>query len=214
MLWREILALVIAYLLGSIPAAYIVTRVTRHKDIRQVGGGNIGSLNTIKFVGRLPGAVVAFVDVGKGALAVVIAFFVLGVPALFVMLAAIFSVVGHMWMIFLKFSGGRGMAPMVGSVVTVFCVYAEWFGLGIFAGITLLPMVITRNIPLSLTIGLVGLPFIAWFTTYSATATIMAVVLGLLTGGKFLPTGLKDLRAWRARRKLNSAGKPDKERKN
>lgn len=206
MLVREILALVIAYLLGSIPSAYIVARIVRGQDIRRLGGGNIGSLNAIKTLGRLPGAVVAFVDIGKGAVAVLIAFFLLDVPPLFVMLAGLLSVIGHMWMIFLKFSGGRGMGPMMGAVVTVLSVYADWLGLGIFLFIIILPMIIIRNIPLSLTIGLIGLPFIAWFTTHAATATIMAVVLGLLTGGKFLPTGLKDLRAWQARRKANSGG--------
>jgi glycerol-3-phosphate acyltransferase PlsY len=201
MVLREILALIIAYLLGSIPTAYIVTRIVKGQDIRRLGGGNIGSLNTLKSVGRLPGTIVGLVDVSKGAAAVLIAFYGLGVPPLFVMLAGLLSVVGHMWMIFLKFTGGRGMGPTVGSVVTVLCVYADWLGLGIFLFLIAVPIFITRNVPISMIVGLFGLPFITWFTTFSATGTVMTVILGLLTGGKFLPTGMKELRAWRGRRK-------------
>ena len=61
---NEVLALVIGYLLGSIPSAYIVTRIVLGKDIRQLGGGNVGGLNTFREVGFLPGVVVAFFDLG------------------------------------------------------------------------------------------------------------------------------------------------------
>ena len=214
MVVQEISAIIIGYLLGSIPTAYIITRLIKKQDIRRLGGGNVGSLNTIKSVGKLPGLLVGLIDIGKGAAAVVIAFYGLGVPPLFVMLAGFFSIVGHMWMIFLKFSGGRGMGPMVGSIVTVLCIYADWVGLGIYLFLILVPMAVTRNVPLSMTLSLVGLPFIAWFTTHAATPTIMAVATGLLTGGKFLPTGLKDLRALRAKRKGISQGNTSDEQHN
>lgn len=214
MVVREISAIIIGYLLGSIPTAYIITRLIKKQDIRRLGGGNVGSLNTIKSVGKLPGLLVGLIDIGKGAAAVVIAFYALGVPSLFVMLAGFFAIVGHMWMIFLKFSGGRGMGPMVGAIVTVLCIYADWIGLGIYLFLVLVPMAVTRNVPLSMTLSLVGLPFIAWFTTHAATPTIMAVATGLLTGGKFLPTGLKDLRALRAKRKGISQGNTSDEHNN
>ncbi len=214
MVLKEVLALVIAYLLGSIPSAYIVTRIVKGQDIRRLGGGNIGGLNTIKSVGRIPGGIVMFVDISKGAAAVVIAFFGLGVPPLFVMLAGLLSVVGHMWMIFLKFSGGRGMGPTLGAVVTVLCIYADWLGLGIFLTLIAIPIFITRNVPLSMFFGLLGLPFIAWFTTHSAIGTILATVLGLLTGGKFLPAAKKDIARFLNRRRVAAGNKPpDADRK-
>jgi glycerol-3-phosphate acyltransferase PlsY len=130
------------------------------------------------------------------------------------MLAGLLAVVGHMWMIFLKFSGGRGMGPMLGAVVSILIIYGNWLGLGIFAILILIPIGITRNVPLSMVVALVGLPFIAWFTTHSAAATIIAVVLGLLTGGKFLPTAKKDIEKFRNRKKIASGAKPpDADRK-
>ena len=208
MIYKEVLALVIAYLLGSIPAAYITTRIARGQDIRRLGGGNIGGLNTIKSVGRIPGIIVLVVDIGKGAAAVAIARWGLGLPPLFVMLAGLLAVVGHMWMVFLKFSGGRGMGPMIGAVVSIFIMYGKWLGLGIFVVLIIIPIGITRNVPISMIVALFGLPFIAWFTIHSTNATILAVVLGLLTGGKFFPTAMKDIKKFRNRKKLDSGAKP------
>jgi glycerol-3-phosphate acyltransferase PlsY len=213
MIYKEVLALVIAYLLGSIPTAYIITRIIKGQDIRRLGGGNIGGLNTIKSVGRIPGIIVLVIDIGKGAAAVAIARWGLDVPSLFVMLAGLLAVVGHMWMIFLKFSGGRGMGPMLGAIVSILIIYGNWLGLGIFMILIIIPIGITRNVPLSMSVALLGLPFIAWFTTHSAAATIIAVVLGLLTGGKFLPTGIKDIQRLRSRRKAASGNKLPDDRK-
>jgi glycerol-3-phosphate acyltransferase PlsY len=213
MVYKEVLALVIAYLLGSIPTAYIITRIIKGQDIRRLGGGNIGGLNTMKSVGKIPGTIVLVVDIGKGAAAVAIARWGLDVPSLFVMLAGLLAVVGHMWMIFLKFSGGRGMGPMLGAIVSILIIYGNWLGLGIFMILIIIPIGITRNVPLSMSVALLGLPFIAWFTTHSAAATIIAVVLGLLTGGKFLPTGIKDIQRLRSRRKAASGNKLPDDRK-
>ena len=208
MIYKEVLALVIAYLLGSIPTAYIITRIIKGQDIRRLGGGNIGGLNTIKAVGKVPGIIVLVVDIGKGAAVVAIARWGLNVPPLFVMLAGLLAVVGHMWMVFLKFSGGRGMGSMLGAVVSILIIYGNWLGLGTFGILIIIPLIITRNVPLSMTVGLLGLPFIAWFTTHSAIGTILAVVLGLLTGGKFLPTAKKDIKNFRDRKKVTSGTKP------
>ncbi len=213
MILREVLALAIAYLLGSIPSAYIVALIFKGQDIRRLGGGNVGGLNTIKTVGLIPGVIVVVVDIGKGALAVIIAYWWLAVPSLFVMLAGLMSVVGHLWMVFLKFKGGRGMGPTLGSIVSVFAIYGEWLGLGIFLVLILIPISITRNVPLAMTVSLLGLPFIAWFAVHAATATVIAVVLGLLTGGKFFPAARKDIAKIIHRRKTRPATKPPTENK-
>jgi acyl-phosphate glycerol 3-phosphate acyltransferase len=70
MIYYGIIAVVIGYLLGSIPTAYIVTRLVRGEDVRRLGGGNVGGLNVYREVGLLPAVVVAIVDLGKGAAAV------------------------------------------------------------------------------------------------------------------------------------------------
>ncbi len=183
-----IIAIIIGYLLGSIPSAYIATRLAKGKDIRQLGGGNVGGLNVFREVGPWPAAAVGIVDLGKGAAAVAIAYWLLQVQTEFVLLAGLAAVFGHNWMVFLKFSGGKGMGPTVGALAMVMPLYGYWQGLLIFFGIILIPFIITRNVASSLAIGLVALPFIIWLGMNSGIGTIMAVILGLVIGIRFLPT--------------------------
>ncbi len=70
---REALAIIIGYLLGSIPTAYIAGHLTRRVDIRKIGGGNMGALNTAREIGPAAGLVVLLVDIAKGAGAVLAA---------------------------------------------------------------------------------------------------------------------------------------------
>ncbi len=185
---NEIIAVVSGYLLGSIPTAYIVSRRVTGKDIRRLGGGNVGGLNTYREVGALPALVVGLVDLGKGAAAVAIAYWLLGVSPLFVMLAGLAAVIGHMWMLFLKFSGGKGMGAAFGALLVLMPVYGYWYGFLIIIAVIIIPFVFTRNVALSMGIGLLFLPLITWLITQSGLATILAVILGVLIGMKFLPT--------------------------
>jgi len=113
MLAIGIIAVVIGYLLGSIPFAYIAGRLMKGVDIWQVGGKNVGTLNTMREVGTVTGLAVLIADMGKGALAVLIAQW-LGVSLVFVFIVGFAVVVGHWWPIFLKFSGGKGAAATIG----------------------------------------------------------------------------------------------------
>jgi glycerol-3-phosphate acyltransferase PlsY len=185
---NEIIALVLGYLLGSIPTAYIATRVATGKDIRQIGGGNVGGLNTFREVGLWPAVVVGIVDIGKGAAAVAIAYWLLDVSQLFVMLAGLAAVIGHMWMLFLRFSGGKGMGAAFGALAVLMSVYGYWYGFPIFLVVIAISFIITRNVALSMGVGLVFLPVIIWLITGVQLATVLAIILGVLIGIKFLPT--------------------------
>jgi len=183
-----LLAIIIGYLLGSIPSAYIVTRLVKGKDVRQLGGGNVGGLNVFREVGPWPALAVGITDLVKGAVAVAIAYWLLALPPLFVLLAGLAAVIGHNWMVFLKFSGGKGMGPAIGVLATVMPLYGYWQGLLIFFGIVIIPFIITRNVALSMGIGLVALPFITWLGIHSGIGIVMAVSLGLVVAIKFTPT--------------------------
>ncbi len=183
-----IIAIIIGYLLGSIPSVYIAARLATGKDIRKMGGGNVGGLNLYREVGPWPALPAGIVDLGKGTAAVAIAYWLLDLPPLFVLLAGLAAVVGHNWMVFLKFSGGKGMGATIGALAILFPIYEYWQGLLIFLGIILIPMIITRNVALSMGVGLVVLPFITWLGMNSGIGTIMAVSLGLVITLKFLPT--------------------------
>jgi len=183
-----IIAIVLGYLLGSIPTAYLSTRVATGKDVRRLGGGNVGGLNVYREVGLLPAAVVGIVDLAKGTAAVAVAYWLLDVSQPFVLAAAVAAVVGHNWMVWLKFSGGKGMGAAIGSLFVLLPLYGYPIGLAFFFAVILIPFAITRNVALSMGIGLFALPFIGWLGMHSASFVIFSVVLGLVILVKFVPT--------------------------
>ncbi len=183
-----VIVVLMGYLLGSTPSAYIATRLATGKDIRQLGGGNVGGLNTLREVGVWPATAAGIVDVGKGTAAVAIAYWLLDLSLVFVLLAGLGAVIGHNWMLWLKFSGGKGMGPAMGALFVLMPLYGYWQGLLILLGIILAIFIFTRNVALGMGIGLVFLPLIVWLGTESGTATIIAIILGLVIAMKFLPT--------------------------
>jgi glycerol-3-phosphate acyltransferase PlsY len=183
-----IIAVILGYLLGSIPSAYIATRLAVGKDLRQLGGGNVGGLNVYREVGLVPAAVAGIADMCKGAAAVAIAQWLLDVSPYFVLAVALAVVVGHNWMVFLKFSGGKGMGATIGALFVLLPLYGYSLGLAFFFGVILIPFVITRNVALSMFVGLLSLPFIAWLGVKSTPFLIFTIVLGLIIAVKFYPT--------------------------
>jgi glycerol-3-phosphate acyltransferase PlsY len=119
-----LLAIAVAYLIGAIPTAYLVTRWRTGEDIRTLGGGNVGAANVYREVGHYWGVGVGVFDALKGALAVMLAFLMLygtsqmefGAPNIWVFGAAVAVVAGHIWPVFLRFRGGNGLAPTIGVV--------------------------------------------------------------------------------------------------
>jgi glycerol-3-phosphate acyltransferase PlsY len=188
-----LIALLVGYFLGSIPTAYLVTRWKTGKDIRKLGGGNVGGLNTWKEVGVVAAIIVAIVDVGKGALTVAVTYSLLDLDKTYVLISAIGAVVGHNWMPWLKFTGGKGMGVTIGVLVVVLPVYSYLLELAIFAGIIIVMLVITRNVALSNGVALLGLPFICWLSIHSGLMVVWSVVLGLIILAKFIPTAISAL---------------------
>ncbi|MFC1902866.1 glycerol-3-phosphate acyltransferase [Chloroflexota bacterium] len=193
MVINETIAIILGYLLGSIPSAYLVTRLVKGKDIRQLGGGNVGGLNVFREVGPWAALVVGIVDLSKGAAAAAIAHWLLDLSPTFVMLAGLASVIGHNWMVWLKFSGGKGMGATFGALLVLMPLYGYWQGLLIFFGIILIPFIITRNVALSMGTGVILLPLVVWLGTKSLTATYIAIALLVIIVVKFLPTALAAL---------------------
>jgi glycerol-3-phosphate acyltransferase PlsY len=211
----EALAIIIGYLLGTLPTAYVVTRLWAKRDIRTLGGGNVGFMNVFREVGIAPALVVVFIDIAKGVAAIAIAKWGLNTSDAFVLLAGLAAVIGHNWMPWLKFTGGKGMATAIGIIITLFLAYGYPLQLGIFIFIVLIPIVITHNVALSMALGLIALPFIVWFGTHFAFAAIMAAVLFIISFIKFLPTALLSIKNSRRKRDLvfDSFKGKDKEEK-
>lgn len=108
-----IASVIIGYLLGSIPTAYIVARMRKGIDIRDVDVGNMGGGNVLRQVGIWEGALVIIVDMGKGALAIYVAQ-LLDVSLLWVLGAGFAAIIGHNYPVFLGFRGGQGAATIMG----------------------------------------------------------------------------------------------------
>ena len=186
-----IIVLLIGYLLGSIPSAYIFTRLATGKDIRQIGGGNVGGYNTYLEAGALPAIGATVVDLGKGAAAVAIAHWALNLDKPYVLIAAIGVVIGHNWMVWLKFKGGRGMGATIGALAVIMPLYGYFLPeFVILLGIIVVLLAITRNVALSMGISLLALPFIAWLSMHSGLFVVWSVVLGIIIAAKFAPTAI------------------------
>ncbi len=113
------LLLLRAYLLGSIPSAYLIVRVSTGEDIRYMGDGNVGAKNAYESVRKLIGFSIAAADIGKGFLAVTAARH-FGFSEGLILLAGGCVVLGHDFSIFPGFQGGQGMAATVGVFGALF----------------------------------------------------------------------------------------------
>jgi len=189
-----IIAIVSGYLIGSIPTAYIATRLKTGKDIRKLGGGNVGGLNTFKEVGRGTAIIVTLIDMCKGAAVAVIAHWLLNLNAPYVLTTVAAAVIGHNWMVWLKFSGGKGMGVIAGALLIVMPIYGYTPELGIIIAAVLIPFLFTRNVALSMGIATLVLPFLFWLGgTHSGVLVIWSVTIAIIVVAKFLPTALRAL---------------------
>ncbi len=175
-----VIAIIVGYLLGSIPSAYVITRLVTGKDIRKLGGGNVGARNVFVEVGKAAGIGVGIFDVLKGAGAVALASWLLEWPQpwatdvswLFVLGAGLAAVAGHIWSVYLKFTGGGGLVTTL-SVLFIIMTRALLIALAV----TLILIVITRNPVLSFSLSLISVPISGWFLEKSWLSIVFPIVL-------------------------------------
>ncbi|MFY9814393.1 MAG: glycerol-3-phosphate acyltransferase [Dehalococcoidales bacterium] len=200
-----IIAVVIGYLLGSVPFAYIFTRLAAGKDVRQISGGNVGARNTFLNIGKSAGIATGVLDVVKGLAAVAIAWFLMGSPsfhpvspgAYFVLAAGLAAVAGHIRPIFLKFKGGNGLATTFG----VFLFILPWEMLAAVC-ITIILWALTRNVILSFNLSLVSVPFSAGFITHSWVYILYPLIVVALMLTHFGPVIAAEIRGAHSSREL------------
>ena len=163
-----------AYLLGSIPFGVIVTRMTKGVDVRKYGSGNTGMTNVLRTAGLAPGILVLVFDMSKAAVAVIIARAVSDSAGLEVA-AALSTLIGHIWPVFIGFRGGRGTAPGYGALIA----FSPFSGLA--AAAAGLPLIgVFRYVSLGSiagsTAGGVTLILLALFGYHSAVYALYAAV--------------------------------------
>lgn len=115
---EQILLIVFAYFLGSIPFAYIIVRLVKGVDIRTVGSGNAGATNAARVLGKWGFISVFILDLLKGYLPVFIALKLFG-PTPITLLVGLVAVLGHTYTIFLSFKGGKGVATGAGVFIAL-----------------------------------------------------------------------------------------------
>ena len=149
---------IIAYLLGSIPFGLILMRVVRKQDIRQQGSGNIGATNVLRSGGKGLGAAVFLLDAAKGLAAVLLArqvaahlHFSQSTTQNLAAIAALCAILGHIYTVWLRFKGGKGVAT----------------GLGVFLGIA----------PLAALIALAAFIVVLVLSRYVSLASILATLI-------------------------------------
>jgi glycerol-3-phosphate acyltransferase PlsY len=173
-------ALLFAYLLGSIPSAYLVGRAVAGVDIRHLGDGNVGARNVYYQVGALPAAVVLFMDVAKGALAIWLAR-AWDLDDALVYLMGLAVALGHDLPIFLRFRGGQGTATILGVLWMIIPLQTS-AGVGVALAI----LALSRNWDLSMAVGLGLIPLLAWWAGRPPRQVLYPIALLPIIGAKKL----------------------------
>ena len=139
----QIILIAVCYLIGAIPVGFLIVRLTRSVDIRDYGSGNIGMTNVLRTTGLKTGIIVLGLDTFKGVIPVFVSRQLYSDPYMET-LAAIAVLVGHIWPVFLKFRGGKGVATGMGS----FCFISPICGL-IVVGVGCLVLAVSRYVSLA-----------------------------------------------------------------
>jgi glycerol-3-phosphate acyltransferase PlsY len=168
-----LLALAIGYLLGSIPFGLVLTRLAGTQDLRSIGSGNIGATNVLRTGRKGLAAATLVCDMLKGTLAVVLAGTYGGPEA--AMLAGLAAFLGHLFPVWLKFKGGKGVAVYIGVLLGLF-----WPAALVFCVLWLATAATTRYSSLSGLVASFVTPIFLWWFDQPALASLL-VVMTLLT---------------------------------
>ena len=173
-----IIGMILGYLIGSIPTAYIFGKISKGIDIRQHGSGNVGATNVFRVFGKGPGITVLLLDILKGIIAVAVLPDLLGLTEILHRAAFALAVVcGHNWTIFLKFKGGKGIATSFGVLIglTLKIAVIRPVLLGTFL-IWLACFLVTRIVSVSSILAATCLPVIMVLTNQEITIICLGAV--------------------------------------
>ena len=171
------LIVLLGYFLGSIPTAWIAGRLLKGVDIRRVGDENMGAANAFRQLGAKTGVAVFFVDVGKGALAILIAQ-AANIPQTAVLFTGVAAVAGHNWPVFIGFRGGRGESTTIGVLLTLITQ-----PILIVGGVAIVAFFITRRVILGQGPFLfIPLPLVCWWLGVPGALVAYSIGLPCLVG--------------------------------
>ena len=168
-----VVAFLLGYLLGSIPFGLILTKLAGTQDLRSIGSGNIGATNVLRTGRKGLAAATLLLDMLKGTAAVVIAGYFDGPNA--AMLAALGAFLGHLFPVWLKFRGGKGVAVYIGVLLGLF-----WPAALVFCALWLATAFTSRYSSLAALVASFVTPIFLWWFGHLALASLFAVLSLLL----------------------------------
>jgi glycerol-3-phosphate acyltransferase PlsY len=168
-----VVAFLLGYLLGSIPFGLILTKLAGTQDLRSIGSGNIGATNVLRTGRKGLAAATLLLDMLKGTAAVVIAGYLDGPNA--AMLAALGAFLGHLFPVWLKFRGGKGVAVYIGVLLGLF-----WPAALVFCALWLATAFTSRYSSLAALVASFVTPIFLWWFGHLALASLFAVLTLLL----------------------------------
>jgi acyl phosphate:glycerol-3-phosphate acyltransferase len=139
-LFFKILLVILAYLLGSFPTAFIIVKANKGEDIRETGSGNVGGTNVLRSAGIWPAILTIIIDILKGFIPVLIVYLFFPSSDILYVFSSVSVLIGHVFPVFLKFRGGKGVST-VGGMIIATCALGFHF-LGANLGIRLAPAII------------------------------------------------------------------------
>ena len=167
------IAFIIGYLFGSIPFGLVLTRLAGTPDLRSIGSGNIGATNVLRTGRKGLAAATLLLDALKGTVAVIIAGSIGGPNA--AMLAALGAFLGHLFPVWLKYRGGKGVAVYIGVLLGLF-----WPAAVVFCAIWLTTALVTRYSSLAALVASFATPLFLWWFGHAALASLFSVLTLLL----------------------------------
>jgi len=167
-------ALVVGYLLGSIPFGIVLTKLSGGPDLRSIGSGNIGATNVLRTGNKKLAAATLLGDMLKGTAAVLIGFYLLGGPQA-ALIAGLGAFLGHLFPVWIGFKGGKGVATYLGVLIGL-----AWPVALAFAAIWLSVAKLSKYSSLAALVASVATPILLWFATGNRQAALLMAALACL----------------------------------
>ena len=169
----------VSYFIGSLPTGYLVARICRGVDIRTVGSGSIGATNVRRMMGQGWAVFVTLVDMLKGALALLLTVESASSDPWLLSLSALAAVLGHNYPVWLRFRGGKGVAPTYGTMFFIWPYNS--FAIVLMSGaLWYAVMTSTRYVSLASMVSLLALPAFFWMLDAPLPFILLALLLALL----------------------------------
>ena len=185
--WSIVLIVIASYLIGSVNGSLVVSKFFLKTDIREYGSGNAGTTNTLRVMGKKWAAVVTLFDLLKGALAVILGHYLtvgLDAATLGKLTAGVFCIVGHIFPLYFKFKGGKGVMTALAIVA-----FVDWRVAAICLSLFVVVVLITRWVSLGSILAVTGVPICMYLfnrenerdililTVLSAVITVILVIM-------------------------------------